>query len=143
MDSCSASSQSLEEMKALGVNLAIDDFGTGYSSLSYLSHFPLDTLKIDRSFIIDFNKSDNNASLVKAIIAMGKSLGLRLIAEGVETPEQLQFMRDNGVTVIQGFLFSQAVPDSELEAMMVPGYFLSSVDEVFPPATQSLHVAAT
>lgn len=123
MESSAGSSQALEQMKALGVNLAIDDFGTGYSSLSYLSHFPLDTLKIDRSFIVDFQKSDNNASLVKAIIAMGNSLGLGLVAEGVETEEQLRFMRDNGVSRIQGFLFSPAVPEQELELLMAPGYF--------------------
>ncbi|MDX1734315.1 MAG: EAL domain-containing protein, partial [Halioglobus sp.] len=127
MDSSSTSSQSLERMKALGVEIAMDDFGTGYSSLSYLSHFPLDTLKVDRSFIVDFQKSDNNAGLVKAIIAMGNSLGLNLVAEGVESQEQLDFMRDNGVRVMQGFLFSQAVTESELEQMLETGYFRSKI----------------
>ncbi|MFK8050357.1 MAG: EAL domain-containing protein [Halioglobus sp.] len=123
MDSGSASIASLEKMKQLGVALSIDDFGTGYSSLSYLSHFPLDTLKIDRSFVNDFDKSENNASLVVAIISMAKSLNLRVVAEGVETPEQLQFLRGNGVSLIQGFLFSQAVPASELIRLLEPNYF--------------------
>jgi EAL domain-containing protein (putative c-di-GMP-specific phosphodiesterase class I) len=103
MDSGSALLASLGKMKQLGVALSIDDFGTGYSSLSYLRHFPLDTLKIDRSFVNDFNKSENNASLVVAIIAMAKNLNLRIVAEGVETAEQLHFLRSNGVSIIQGF----------------------------------------
>ena len=137
MESGSTSSQSLEKMKSLGVELAIDDFGTGYSSLSYLSHFPLDTLKIDRSFIIDFDKSDNNASLVKAIIAMGNSLGLHLVAEGVETPTQLEYMCSSGVRVMQGFLFSQAVPEKELEKMLAPGYFQKTITESIAEAANA------
>ena len=130
MDSSSASIESLQKMKALGVNLAIDDFGTGYSSLSYLSHFPLDTLKIDRSFINDFDKSDNNASLVVAIISMGRSLGLRMVAEGVETHEQFEFLRNNGVNVIQGFLFSKAVPADELAALLAPAFFRDQIQDI-------------
>lgn len=130
MDSGSASIASLEKMKQLGVALSIDDFGTGYSSLSYLSHFPLDTLKIDRSFVNDFDKSENNASLVVAIISMAKSLNLRIVAEGVETPEQLHFLSSNGVSVIQGFLFSKAVPSSELIRLLEPNYFLPRIKGV-------------
>lgn len=127
MDSSSASIESLEKMKKLGVSLSIDDFGTGYSSLSYLSHFPLDVLKIDRSFVTDFDKSSNNASLVTAIISMSKSLHLHVIAEGVETAEQLRFLRSNGVTVVQGFLFSRAVPADQLSELLVPGHFLPRI----------------
>ncbi len=106
------------------------DSGPAYSSLSYLSHFPLDTLKIDRSFVNDFDKSENNASLVVAIISMAKSLNLRIVAEGVETPEQLHFLSSNGVSVIQGFLFSQAVPPSELIRLLEPNYFLPRIKGV-------------
>ena len=127
MDSSSASIESLEKMKKIGVSLSIDDFGTGYSSLSYLSHFPLDVLKIDRSFVTDFDKSSNNASLVTAIISMSRSLHLHVIAEGVETSEQLRFLRNNGVKVVQGFLFSKAVPDVQLAELLLPNYFLSRV----------------
>ncbi|MEH6569542.1 MAG: EAL domain-containing protein [Halioglobus sp.] len=127
MDSSSASIESLEKMKRLGVSLSIDDFGTGYSSLSYLSHFPLDVLKIDRSFVTDFDKSANNASLVAAIISMSKSLHLHVIAEGVETSEQLRFLRNNGVKVVQGFLFSRAVPDDQLAELLVPKHFLPRI----------------
>lgn len=123
MESESASYQSMQEIKELGLGLSIDDFGTGYSSLSYLSHFPLDTLKIDRSFITDLDKSPSNASLVVAIIAMARGLQLRVIAEGVETSEQLEFMVDNGVDIIQGFLLSKPVPDVELVKLLAPGHF--------------------
>jgi diguanylate cyclase (GGDEF)-like protein len=124
MDSSSAS---IESLGKIGVSLSIDDFGTGYSSLSYLSHFPLDVLKIDRSFVTDFDKSSNNASLVAAIISMSRSLHLHVIAEGVETPEQLRFLRNNGVKVVQGFLFSKAVPDVRLAELLLPNHFLSRV----------------
>jgi len=127
MDSTSTSVESLEKMKAMGVSLSIDDFGTGYSSLSYLSHFPLDTLKIDRSFVIDFDKSENNASLLTAIIAMARSLNLRIVAEGVEDVAQLRFLRANGVDIIQGFLFSKAVPEDQLTALLHAGNFLPQI----------------
>jgi diguanylate cyclase (GGDEF)-like protein len=123
MDSGSATIEALKEMKKLGVRLSIDDFGTGYSSLSYLSHFPLDSLKIDRSFVVDFDKNVQNASLVVAIIAMARSLSLKIVAEGVETAEQLHFLRSNGVSVIQGYLLSRPVPAHELAEMLEPGYF--------------------
>jgi EAL domain-containing protein (putative c-di-GMP-specific phosphodiesterase class I) len=112
------------------VQLSIDDFGTGYSSLSYLSRFPLDELKIDRSFVIDFDKSQNDASLVIAIIAMARSLRLQLVAEGVETREQYHFLRGNGASVIQGYLFSKPVPFDELKALLAPGYFKEQIAQL-------------
>lgn len=104
----------LNQLKALGAKLAIDDFGTGYSSLSYLKQFPIDKLKIDRAFIRDLPDNAEDASLVNAITAMSKSLGLELIAEGVETTEQFKYLNQLGCQNIQGFLFSKPVPAEKL-----------------------------
>ncbi|MEN8169431.1 MAG: GGDEF domain-containing phosphodiesterase [Pseudomonadota bacterium] len=101
--------EQLQKLKSLGVMLAIDDFGTGYSSLSYLMHFPFDFIKIDRSFIRDMMHNRDHAVLTNAIVTMAKSLKLKIIAEGVETPEQLARVREMGCDEVQGFYFSQAV----------------------------------
>jgi diguanylate cyclase (GGDEF)-like protein len=130
MDDKDATLRALTHLKDLGVQLSIDDFGTGYSSLSYLSRFPLDELKIDRSFVIDLNKSNNDASLVIAIIAMARSLRLDLVAEGVETPEQYHFLRTHRANVIQGYLFSKPVPAAEFRALLAPGYFRDQIQEL-------------
>ena len=122
--------RSFEEIRSLGVQLSIDDFGTGYSSLSYLSRFPLDELKIDRSFVIEFDKSEGDAGLIMAIIAMANSLGLKLVAEGVETHDQYRFLKQHGAGVIQGYLFSKPVPADELKPMLIPGYFRSQINEI-------------
>jgi EAL domain-containing protein (putative c-di-GMP-specific phosphodiesterase class I) len=123
LDDKEATLAALKHLRELGVQLSIDDFGTGYSSLSYLSRFPLNELKIDRSFVIDFDKSENDASLVIAIIAMARSMRLQLVAEGVETPEQYHFLRNHGASVIQGYLFSKPVPLEEFKELLAPGYF--------------------
>ena len=133
MDGTEAVVRSFEDLKELGVQLSIDDFGTGYSSLSYLSRFPLDELKIDRSFVIDFDKSENDASLVIAIIAMARSMRLKLVAEGVETRDQYQFLKRYGANVIQGFLFSKPVPIEELKPLLKPGYFNPQIREIEGP----------
>lgn len=130
MDDKDATLRALSHLKELGVQLSIDDFGTGYSSLSYLSRFPLDELKIDRSFVIDFNKSSNDASLVIAIIAMARSLRLDLVAEGVETPEQYHFLRTHRANVIQGYLFSKPVPVEEFRLLLAPGYFRDQIQQL-------------
>ncbi len=136
MDNSSATIKALNDLKELGVSLSIDDFGTGYSSLSYLSRFPLDELKIDRSFVIDFDKSDNDASLVIAIIAMAKSMNLKLVAEGVETHEQYHFLTQNGANVIQGYLFSKPVPASELKPLLTPYHFLNQIQMITDSQTR-------
>lgn len=130
MGDTNASIQALLELKEMGVSLSIDDFGTGYSSLSYLSRFPLDELKIDRSFVIESQTSESDAKLVIAIISMAKSLGLRTVAEGVETHEQFDFMTRNGAHVIQGYLFSKPVPAQELAELLSPEYFLAQVTQI-------------
>ncbi len=130
MADASAIVQGLQELEELGVRLAIDDFGTGYSSLSYLSRFPLDELKIDRSFVIKSHESENDASLVIAIIALARSLNLRLVAEGVETREQYAFLTGNGAHVIQGYLFSKPVPADELRPLLAPWHFMGQIQEI-------------
>lgn len=110
----------LKQLRALGVVLAIDDFGTGYSSLSYLMHFTFDHIKIDRRFIHDMMHNKDHALLTSAIVTMAKSLKLGVVAEGVETPEQLEQVREMGCDEIQGFYFSQAV-DASLFGDVISG----------------------
>ena len=105
----------LEYLKNTGITLAIDDFGTGYSSLSYLKRFPIDALKIDRSFVMDLEASNDSATICAAIIAMARELGMTIIAEGVETVGQVDFLRAQRCDQIQGYLFSKPVPASEFE----------------------------
>ncbi|TDG15021.1 EAL domain-containing protein [Seongchinamella unica] len=130
MGDTSASIKALAELRDLGVSLSIDDFGTGYSSLSYLSRFPLDELKIDRSFVIGATSSPEDASLVRAIVAMAKGLGLKLVAEGVETDQQYAFMTDEGAHVIQGYMFSKPVSAEELEPLLAPWHFLEQIKQL-------------
>ena len=106
MSDASTNLSKLKELKAIGFDLAIDDFGTGYSSLSYLRNFPIDTLKIDRSFVVDIG-NEGGDGIVKAILSLSNALGLRTVAEGVETVEQSRFLCKNGCTLIQGYLLAK------------------------------------
>jgi EAL domain-containing protein (putative c-di-GMP-specific phosphodiesterase class I) len=114
----------LRELKLAGIRVAIDDFGTGYSSLSYLTSLPLSELKIDRSFVRDLGVSPQSSAVVTAIIALARSLGLRTVAEGVETIRQMEVLHRLGCRVMQGFLFAKPMPAHEvprwLENTVVP-----------------------
>jgi EAL domain-containing protein (putative c-di-GMP-specific phosphodiesterase class I) len=118
MHSVDTTLDTLFQLKDMGVRLAIDDFGTGYSSLSYLKRFPLDTLKIDRSFVKDLPHDAEDAAITRAIIAMAHSLKLAVVAEGVESAEQLAFLQQHGCEVVQGYLFSQPLAAEDLGALL-------------------------
>jgi len=106
--------KTLEKLKQMGFRIALDDFGTGYSSLSYLKRFPLDTLKVDRSFIKDVTSNPQDASIVTAIIQMARGMDLNVVAEGVETQEQWAFIREQADCIVQGYLISRPIPPDEL-----------------------------
>lgn len=110
--------QALAELRALGVRIALDDFGTGYSALGYLSQLPIDCLKIDRSFVTALQTDAAAKGITCAVLAMARSLSLRTVGEGVESEEQLAFLRDNGCDECQGFLFSKPLPAADLGAML-------------------------
>jgi diguanylate cyclase (GGDEF)-like protein len=108
----------LTDLKVMGVKLAIDDFGTGYSSLATLQRFPLDTIKIDRSYIRDMTTRGENSNLAEAIIAMGKSLSLTVVAQGVETREQAEFLRQHACDEVQGFYFNKPMPTHQFTELL-------------------------
>ena len=111
----------LSQLQAIGVKIAIDDFGTGYSSLSYLKHFPVNTLKIDRCFIQDVTTDRHDATISLAIIDLAHSLSLEVVAEGVETLDQIHFLKEHGCDQMQGYFFSPPLPAPEFEKMLIDG----------------------
>lgn len=121
IEDSSAAARTLDRLKALGVRLAIDDFGTGYSSLSYLRRFPIDTLKIDRSFVIEMETSPDAVVIVKAIVNLAHSLGLEVVGEGIETAGQLALLSEIGCRKVQGYWFSPPVPLSQLLSVCMAG----------------------
>jgi EAL domain-containing protein (putative c-di-GMP-specific phosphodiesterase class I) len=108
----------LTGLKSLGIRIAVDDFGTGYSSLATLQRFPLDTVKIDRSFVGDFVGASDDTGLADAIIAMGKSLSLTVVAQGVETKDQADFLRAHACDELQGFYFNKPLPADQFVQLM-------------------------
>jgi EAL domain-containing protein (putative c-di-GMP-specific phosphodiesterase class I) len=136
MHNLSATLPLLQALKDLGVSISVDDFGTGYSSLSYLKRLPIDTLKIDRSFVRELETSTDSAAIVAAIIAMSKSLKLRVVAEGVETQGQMTRLFDQGCQLMQGFLFSPAVPGDDFPSMLKPSAAQSHWRIDFGPRTR-------
>ena len=134
MDDIQTSSTVLRELKNMGVHISMDDFGTGYSSLSLLKRLPLDTLKIDQSFVRDITNDPDDAAIVDAIISLAHNLRLRVIAEGVETREQLEYLRSRGCDEVQGFLYSRSQPAALIER------WLSEFNKHGEPATPGLKI---
>jgi EAL domain-containing protein (putative c-di-GMP-specific phosphodiesterase class I) len=118
MQNSAAVSSTLRELHRLGVRFAMDDFGTGYSSLSYLRSFPIDKIKIDRSFVSDLTDSESSGSIVRAIVGIAASLRMTVAAEGVETAEQLAALRAAGCDEIQGFFFSTPIRLPQLRRLI-------------------------
>ena len=108
----------LDAIQSRGIRLAIDDFGTGYSSMSLMKQFPIDTIKIDRSFVRDLPVDSEDQAIAQAIISMGKALGMTVIAEGVETVEQEAFLRSHACDEMQGFLFSKPLPAKQMADLL-------------------------
>ncbi len=117
--------ETLQQLKAIGVKLSLDDFGTGYSSLSYLKDFPIDQLKVDRAFVHAIEEDANNMAILKAIIILGQSLGLRVVAEGVETEFQFDFVKSVGCDEVQGYYFSKPLPEAHFDRLIEENLLVS------------------
>jgi EAL domain-containing protein (putative c-di-GMP-specific phosphodiesterase class I) len=118
MQDAEATDATLRALKAIGIRLAIDDFGTGYSSLSYLKRFPVDTLKIDRSFVDGLGHDSQDTAIVQSVAALGRALDLAVTAEGVETPVQLALLKYMGCDYAQGYLFGKPMPAADLTTLL-------------------------
>ncbi len=113
--------ETLRELQALGVSLTIDDFGTGYSSLTYLKRFPVSTLKVDKEFVAGLGRDPKDAAIVQGVLRLGHSLGMKVVAEGVETPEQLEALWALGCDMGQGYYICRPLPHQELQAVLSEG----------------------
>ncbi|HRD99731.1 MAG TPA: EAL domain-containing protein, partial [Ilumatobacteraceae bacterium] len=111
-----AASVALRDLRSLGLHLSVDDFGTGYSSLTYLKRFPVEAIKVDRTFVKGLGIDAEDTTIVEAVVNLGRSLGLRVVAEGVETPLQLSRLREMGCAYAQGYLFGRPRPAALIEA---------------------------
>jgi Amt family ammonium transporter len=118
MNDAPGTEQTMSQLRALGVKLSIDDFGSGYSSLSYLRRFSVDTLKIDQSFVSAMEGGRENRAIVRTIVTLGQNLGLEVVAEGVETPSQLETLKSFGCDAAQGYFFSKPVPSQAVESLV-------------------------
>ena len=127
MGNVAKSIEIMNKLKELGVAIAVDDFGTGYSSLNYLKQFPIDTLKIDRSFVCDLDTDAGDAAIVTAIISLGKALNLKVVAEGVETLEHLNILQDKKCQEIQGYYFSRPLPADQFEKLLTTDTTLKDI----------------
>jgi EAL domain-containing protein (putative c-di-GMP-specific phosphodiesterase class I)/DNA-binding NarL/FixJ family response regulator len=141
MENASRHAAALQALRADGIDIEIDDFGTGYSSLSCLQHLPLDTIKIDRSFVTHLGTSRTEEAIVCAILAMAHSLGLRAVAEGVETPEQLEVLRRHGCEIAQGYYFCAPIPAVDCEKLLIDLAVRTSFTDTLRLKTQSSLVA--
>jgi EAL domain-containing protein (putative c-di-GMP-specific phosphodiesterase class I) len=131
MDNDSDIFKFLQELKETGVYLSLDNFGTNHAPISYLGRYPLDEIKIDRSFVLNCDTRKDAAKLVKAIIAMARSLNVDTVAEGVETAGQYRFLAANGVSIMRGYLFSKPVPAAELQQLLlVPWHFMPQLQRM-------------
>jgi EAL domain-containing protein (putative c-di-GMP-specific phosphodiesterase class I) len=127
MDNVETATEMLKKLRALGIKLSIDDFGTGYSSLSYLHRFPIDTLKVDRSFVVNMSEDGENVEIVRTIVSLAQNLGMNVIAEGVETKEQLAALRKLGCENGQGYFFSKPVNAKTAENLICDTYTVESL----------------
>ena len=114
MEDVEAATSKLQAINKMGVSIAIDDFGTGYTSISFLREFPVSVLKIDQSFIKGIPFHQNNMAITSGVIALGHNLGLKIVAEGVETLDQLTFLSENGCDLAQGYFFSPPLPENKV-----------------------------
>ena len=117
----------MSELREIGCKIAIDDFGTGYSSLSYLNRFPVDCLKVDQSFVRELGENPESGTIVTAIVRLAQTLGLSVVAEGVETSVQERWLRAVGCHEIQGYLYSRPLPAAEFEAWLVERVAVATV----------------
>jgi EAL domain-containing protein (putative c-di-GMP-specific phosphodiesterase class I) len=128
----------LQQLREIGVRISIDDFGTGYSSLLYLKKLPAGELKIDRGFVHELAKGNEDAAIISAIIALGRSLNLEIVAEGVETVDQQDFLTALGCNSLQGFLLGRPMPPDELIAAIAQGNTVCELQELDPNHTPKL-----